>query len=117
MSKIKDILKKKQERRNRLPASQDLIVNQLKAMGVLKIILFGSLAGEEVDVNSDLDLFLLMPSAKSGKDWMDIIYGSVERKVASDTIVFNEDEFQEALPSNNLLQNILKGRVLYEKAA
>ncbi len=44
-------------------------------MGAQKIILFGSLASGDVDVNSDLDLFVLMPSAKTGKEWTDIIYG------------------------------------------
>ncbi len=115
MSKLQDILRKKNERKNRLLASLDSIVDQLKGMGALKIVLFGSLLRDDADVNSDLDLFVVMPSEKTGKEWTDIVYDRVERKVASDIIVFNEKEFQEELPWNSLLKNILKGKVVYEK--
>lgn len=116
MSKIAEILRRKNERRTRLLTGMDSIVDQLKGMGAVKIVLFGSLMREEVDVNSDLDLFVLMPSTKSGKEWMDLIYDRIERRVASDIIVYNEKEFQEELPWNSLLKSILKGRVVYEKA-
>lgn len=115
MSKIDEIIRRKEERKRKLLSSLELMVDQLKSMGALKIVLFGSLMREDVDVNSDLDLFVLMPSTKSGKEWMDLIYDKVERKVASDIIVYNEKEFQEAFPWNSLLRNISKGRVVYEK--
>jgi len=115
MSKVREIIRKKKERKNRLLSSLDFIVDQLKKMGALKIILFGSLMRDEVDINSDLDLFVLMPSTKTGKDWLNIIYDQVERKVASDIILYNEKEFKEELPWNSLLKNVSKGRVIYEK--
>jgi predicted nucleotidyltransferase len=117
MSKIKEILRKKEERRAKLHRSLNSIVQSLKNMGAQKIILFGSLASGDVDVNSDLDLFVLMPSAKTGKEWTDIIYSTIEKKVASHIIAFNQDEFQKALPISSFLENILRGKVLYEKAA
>lgn len=117
MSKIKEIFKKKEERRAKLERCLDFIVDSLKEMGAQKIILFGSLAGGDVDVNSDLDLFVLMPSTKTGKEWTDIIYSTVERKTASHIIVFNQEEFQKELPTSCFLENILKGKVVYEKAA
>jgi predicted nucleotidyltransferase len=117
MSKIARILQKKEERRKKLQRSLNSIVQSLKEMGAQKIILFGSLASGDVDVNSDLDLFVLMPSAKTGKEWTNIIYHAVERKVASHIIAFNQDEFRKELPTSSFLGNILKGKVLYEKAA
>jgi predicted nucleotidyltransferase len=117
MSRIKEIFKKKEERRAKLERCLDFIVDRLKGMGAQKIILFGSLARGDVDVNSDLDLFVLMPSTKTGKKWMDIIYSTVERKIASHIIVFNQEEFQKELPTSCFLENILKGKVVYEKAA
>lgn len=77
MPKIARILQKKEERRTKLQRSLNSIVQSLKEMGAQKIILFGSLASGDVDVNSDLDLFVLMPSAKAGKEWTDIIYSTV----------------------------------------
>jgi predicted nucleotidyltransferase len=117
MSKVKEILEKKEQRRAKIERSIGPILDQLKRMGAQKIILFGSLVSGNVDVNSDLDLFVLMPSAKTGKEWLDIIYDTVERKIASHIIVFNQDEFQKELPISCFLENILKGKVLYEKAA
>ncbi len=95
----------------------DLIVSQLKNMGSLKIILFGSLAGGDVDVHSDLDLFVIMPDTRTGKEWMDIVYEKVERRAASDIIVYNQKEFQEKLPKSSFLKSVLNGKVVYEKTA
>lgn len=44
------------------------ILEELKKLGALKIILFGSLIHGDVDVNSDLDLLVIMPNTKSGKE-------------------------------------------------
>ncbi|MCS7202697.1 MAG: nucleotidyltransferase domain-containing protein [Dictyoglomus sp.] len=44
------------------------ILEELKKLGALKIILFGSLVHGDVDVNSDLDLLVIMPNTKSGKE-------------------------------------------------
>jgi predicted nucleotidyltransferase len=72
MSQIKEIYRRKEERRDKLRKALDSIVNRLKDMEAQKIILFGSLARGDVDINSDLDLFVLMPSEKTGKEWLDI---------------------------------------------
>ncbi|WP_174591210.1 nucleotidyltransferase domain-containing protein [Methanocella conradii] len=116
MSKVNEILKRKSERKARLQESLDHIVSQLKSLGALKIIVFGSFAQDDVDINSDLDLFVLMPSTRTGKEWLDIIYDTIERKVASDIIVYNEREFREMLPVSIFLQNVVKGKIVYEKA-
>lgn len=115
MSRLKEILRRKTERRAKLQASLDSMVSQLKSMGALKIILFGSFAKGDVDVNSDLDLLVLMPSTRTGKEWLDTIYEKLERKVASDILVYNQQEFNEQLPASRFLQSILKGKVVYEK--
>lgn len=117
MPKLKEILQRKNERKAKLQASLDSIVNQLKSLGALKIILFGSFARGDVDVNSDLDLLVLMPSDRTGKEWMDMIYEQIERKIASDIIVYKQKEFHEKLPTSSFLQNILKGKMVYEKTA
>lgn len=117
MSKLKEILQRKERRKAKLQSALDTIVSQLKGIGAMKVILFGSLANDSVDVSSDLDLFVLMPSTKTGKEWMDMIYEKIERKIASDIIVYNQKEFHEKLPTSSFLQNILKGKVVYEKTS
>ena len=98
-----------------LQLSLDLIVRQLKGMGAIKIIVFGSFAADKVDVDSDLDLFVIMPSTRTGKEWTDIIYDTIDRKVASDIIAYNDEEFREMLPVSRFLQNAIRGNVVYEK--
>ena len=117
MSKLKEIIQKKIERENLLMSAMESIKMQLAEMGALKIILFGSLAEGNVDIHSDLDLLVIMPSEKSGKEWMDIIYDKVKRGVAADIIAYNKDEIEEKLPSSSFLRQALNsGRVIYEKA-
>lgn len=117
MSRIEDIKKRKSERKTKLLAALHVIVEQLKDIGAVKIILFGSLNRGDVDVNSDLDLFVLMPSSKTGKEWMNLIYERVERKVASNIIVFSQEEFEERSTTSSFLRSLLNGSVIYEKAA
>jgi predicted nucleotidyltransferase len=118
MSRLKGILERKNRRKVTLQSALSLIVNQLREMGTLRIILFGSLATDEVDVDSDIDILAIMPETKNGKEWSRLIYDSVERGVASDIIVFNRKEFEAELPTNSFLTRILRtGRVVYEKTS
>lgn len=116
MLHVKEIIEQKNKRKARLTEALHSITTQLQEMGTLKVVLFGSLAADQVDVTSDLDLLAIMPSSKSTKEWTDIIYGSVERGVASEIIVFNEHDFEEHLPRSRFLQHIVQGKVVYEKA-
>ncbi len=116
MSSLSEILQRKKERKAMLQESLDYLAEQLKRLGALKIIVFGSFAQDNVDVYSDLDLLVIMPSTKTGKEWMEIIYDSIDRKVESDIIVYNDKEFKEMLPISTFLQNVVKGKVVYEKA-
>ncbi len=117
MSRVQEILLRKQARETKLGVCLTHITEQLRDLGALKVILFGSLARGDVDIDSDLDLFAIMPSNMSGKEWMDIVYDQVERGIASDIIVYNQDEFEKRLPESSFLQDIMtSGRVVYEKA-
>jgi predicted nucleotidyltransferase len=117
MSKLKEILQRKAEREKRLESSMESITRQLTALGALKVILFGSLATGDVDVYSDLDLLVIMPSTRSGKEWMKLVYENVERGIDSDIIVYNEKELEEKLPTSSFLRYILHhGRVVYEES-
>jgi predicted nucleotidyltransferase len=116
VSRLESILERRNQREKRLRSALDSIINQLRRMGPVKIIVFGSLATGDIDVNSDVDLLAVMPGSRSGREWSKIIYDEVERGVASDIIVFNETEFQKELPTNSFLRRIVKsGKVVYEK--
>lgn len=117
MSKLAEILHRKREREERLKSSLASVTRQLRELGAVKIILFGSLAQEDVDVFSDLDLLVIMPPEKSAKEWARLIYGSVDPAVASDIIIYNQKELEENLAASSFLRSILNsGRTVYEKA-
>lgn len=61
-------LTKEKERESRLIIAMSAIVSQLVTLGALEIILFGPLSTRNVDVYSDMDMFVIMPSTKSGKE-------------------------------------------------
>ncbi len=116
MQRLKEISEKISNRKTQLRKCLDSLVSQLKDFGVNKIYLFGSFARDEIDVNSDLDLLVIMPSNKTGKEWTKFIYSNIKRDIASDIIVFNEKEFKNQMPSNSFLKNIINfGRLIYEK--
>ncbi|MFO7797432.1 MAG: nucleotidyltransferase family protein [Promethearchaeati archaeon] len=115
MSRVQEIIKRRRKRKRRLEAALESIKSQLINFGALKIILFGSLNNGTIDSYSDLDLLVVMPSYKSGKEWMDFIYTNINRDIASDILVYNEKEFNRNLVSNSFLIEINNtGKVIYE---
>jgi predicted nucleotidyltransferase len=114
---IIDIINKEKLRRKKLlERNLKKILNDLKKLGAIKVYLFGSFLRGDIDVNSDLDLFVIMPEIKSGNEWSSIIYEKIEKSVAVDFIVFNEKEFDSEKDFNPLIRNILEnGKLIYSK--
>lgn len=114
---IIDIINKEKIRRKKLlEKNLKKILNDLKKLGAIKVYLFGSFLSGDIDINSDLDLFIIMPENKSGNEWSSIIYEQIEKSVAVDFIVFNEKEFDSEKDFNPLIINILKnGKLIYSK--
>ncbi len=79
VSRLEHILSRKKRREEKLRAALGSIVDQLRALGALKIVLFGSLARAEVDVGSDLDLLVIMPATRTGEEWTRLVYERLER--------------------------------------
>lgn len=113
---LRENRERQEQRKQSLERALQSILKQLEAMGALRVILFGSLARGEVGLRSDLDLLAVMPSNRSGREWSRDIYDLVERKIACDILVYNDEELQEMLPVSRFLRRVMKeGRVVYEK--
>jgi predicted nucleotidyltransferase len=85
-------------------------------MGALKIVLFGSFAQGRVRSSSDLDVISIMPSTRSGRQWMKKIYGDVDREVDCDILAYTPEELERTVPVSRFLRHALRnGRVIYEK--
>ncbi len=110
------ILKEKKIREKLLKENLKKILKDLKKLGANKVYLFGSLLKNNIDFYSDIDLFVIMPATKSGKEWSKIIYEEIEKTVAVDFIVFNEKEFQEEKDINPFIKDIIEnGKLIYSK--
>jgi len=98
------------------PKARDYIVNQLKELGALKIFQFGSTINGDINLRSDLDLIVIMPPTKTGWEWMNEIYESVDRMVGADIIVYAPDEFEMMLKESSFVRHAIKtGKKIYEK--
>lgn len=115
MKTLRSILERKEERRKALEQHLPRIVEQLKALGALKVILFGSFVRDDTGLGSDLDLIAIMPSSLSSREWIRRIYAEIERGIACDILVYSEGELQAMLPTSRFLRYALKeGKVMYE---
>ena len=87
----------------------------MKALGALRVILFGSLVRGNVGPGSDLDLIAVMPPSLSGWEWTRKIYTQVERGIACDILAYTEEELQEMLATSRFIRHVLReGKVIYE---
>jgi predicted nucleotidyltransferase len=112
---LEDIKARKEARKRALQQSLERITGQLRDMGALKVIVFGSFASGDVTSQSDLDLLAVMPSTQSGREWMGRIYEEVERDVDCDILAFTREELEKMLPVSGFLRSTLSsGRTVYE---
>ncbi|MCX8095750.1 MAG: nucleotidyltransferase domain-containing protein [Caldisericia bacterium] len=114
MNILNFIYKEKSKRKKLLEKNLKKILNELKKLGALEVYLFGSFLKGNINLFSDLDLFIIMPEDKSGKEWSKIIYEKIEKDVAVDFIIFNKKEFEDEKYFNPLIKNILEnGKLIY----
>lgn len=112
---LEDIKARKESRRSALQRSLEKITGQLRDMGALKVIVFGSFASGDITSHSDLDLIAIMPSTLSGREWMGRIYGEVDRDVDCDILAYTREELEKMLPVSGMLRSALSGgRTVYE---
>ncbi len=108
-----------QERRARrkkaLDSALQKILSQLREMGALKVIVFGSYAADRTGSSSDLDIIVIMPPPQTGRQWMSRIYSEIDRPVDADILAFTPLELAAALPASSFIRRALEtGKVLYE---
>jgi len=116
MSRLDGILRDKDLRARELRDALASAVDYLRELGALKVTLFGSLVSGETDVDSDLDLLVVMPATRSGREWTRVLYERVPGDVAIDLLVYAENEWGRELRVNTFLRDIqARGEVVYEK--
>lgn len=90
------------------------IVDQLRAMGAHRIILFGSQARRQARRGSDIDLLVIMDDGRTFKERMRDIYARLETDTDVDILAYSPEEF-ERIRRRPFFQRVLaEGKVLYE---
>ncbi len=78
--------------------------------------MFGSYVSGEIGRWSDLDVLVIMPSSKNGKEWFKKIYDEIDIDAPADILPFTEEEFKVKLRTSSFVRHALKtGKVVYEK--
>jgi len=103
-----------EKRREKLEKELERAVEELKSMGVERIILIGSLAREDGSPLSDIDLVAVMQTEERFLDRLKDAYSRIKPKVALDLLIYTPEEFAEMSEQSPFLIHALKeGRILY----
>lgn len=81
-----------------------------------KIILFGSMADENWDEHSDIDLIIVYPTSKGFLERLKELYLAWDIPRGVDILAYSPEEFGEMLRENYFIQDaIRKGQTLYAR--
>lgn len=93
------------------------MVEQLRALGAIRVILFGSVARGDAGKRSDLDLIVVLDNApRRFLDRLALVDEALrDREVPLDVLVYTSEEFAELSHTRPFLRRALReGRVLLE---
>ena len=103
--------------RARLEAEAQRLVEQLKALGAVQVILFGSLARGQISLFSDIDLLAVFDREQPSYELTRWVYQSIQTSEAVDILAYGQQAFQQ-VRGRPFFQKILReGRVLHGPAA
>ncbi len=102
---------------SRLQTEAQRLVEQLKALGAVKIILFGSLARGRISLSSDIDLLVLFEGDRPARDLTRWVYEQIDAREGVDLLAHSTTSF-EKVRGWPFYREILKdAKVLYERPA
>ncbi len=97
----------------RLQAETERLVGQLKAMGAVQVILFGSVARGQISLFSDIDLLVLFDKEQSAHELTRWVYENIQASEAIDILAYSQQAFQQ-VRERPFFQKILReGKMLY----
>jgi predicted nucleotidyltransferase len=102
---------------NRLEEETLRLVEQLKDLGAVKVILFGSLARGQFSLFSDIDLLALFDRERPARELTRWVYQNIQAREGVDILAYGQQAFQQLRERPFLRQILKEGKVLYEKPA
>lgn len=115
MTKVKYGLKEK--RREALLANLEELKKRLSLYKPKKVLLFGSLARDQVHSRSDLDLLIIKKEVpKRFLDRLEEAYALLSPAIDTDLLVYTPEEIEKLKEKNPFIKRVLKeGIVIYEE--
>jgi predicted nucleotidyltransferase len=101
--------------RARLEQETARLVEQLKAMGAKKIVLFGSLARGELSLFSDIDLLVLFDDDRPSRELTRAVYQQIKACEAVDILAYNRQAMVTLQGRPFFRHTLSYGKVLYEE--
>ena len=93
------------------------IVTSFRKFDPEKIILFGSIARDDWDEESDVDIIIVYETDKRFLDRLKELYMGWDIPKAVDILAYTPTEFTEMLSDNYFLQDAIKdGEMIYERS-
>jgi predicted nucleotidyltransferase len=91
------------------------IVQTFRSVHPKKIILFGSVARNEADPYSDIDIIIVYQTQKRFLDRLEELYRHWNIRRAVDILAYTPDEYEDLLRESDFIRDAVeKGRVIYE---
>jgi predicted nucleotidyltransferase len=103
--------------RARLEAETLRLVEQLKAMGAVQIILFGSLVKEHISLFSDIDLLVLFDRVEPAHELTRWVYRNIDAGEAVDIVAYDRQAFQQVRDRPFFRKILSEGKVLHGPAS
>ncbi len=101
--------------RARLEAETQSLVEQLKSMGAVKVILFGSLARGQLSLFSDIDLLVLFDQERPARELTRWVYQNIQAREGVDLLAYSQEAFQRVRERPFFRHIMREGKVLYER--
>jgi len=102
------------ERQALLECELERIVTVLRQMGARRVILFGSVARDDIGAWSDLDLIVVLNSDQPFIKRLGLLYERIQPRVGLDLLAYTPQEFEALRERSFIRQALREGKVLYE---
>ena len=111
---VRKLMEHRQERKRLLDEELKRLVAELKKMGAQRILLFGSMAQDKGDLNSDIDLMVVLGSDLPFIKRLGWLYGELRPRTALDLLAYTPGELARIRHRPFIRHILQEGKVLYE---
>ncbi len=105
-----------QKRKKNLKDELYRLIPEIIKFDVEKIILFGSLASDNIHKSSDIDIIIVKKTGKRFFDRLEEFYKHLKPRYGMNILVYSQEEFEEMRNSNQFIKSaLMRWRIIYER--